>query len=138
MKTPSIPISWGELIDKITILEIKAARLSREDQRENVRRELVLLRAFEETLGGGGEWRGLRGELLAVNRELWDIEERIREKDRRGEFDAEFIALARSVYGQNDRRAALKRAINIALSSELIEEKSYGDWSSPPDRRPAS
>jgi hypothetical protein len=121
-----VPISPGELIDKITILEIKSARMTDAAKLHNVRTELALL---NETWGASAwsavdikaEWNGLRD----VNGELWDIEDRIRDKERDGRFDAEFIELARAVYVTNDRRAALKRIINTRLGSALVEEKSY-------------
>src|ERR1700719_4308918 len=129
MTTPEIPVSWGELIDKITILEIKTARLKSETALHNVQRELSLLN------GKAGEWMSnqqelmvVRSKLAEVNGRLWDIEDKIREKDLKKQFDAEFIELARSVYRLNDERAALKREINLALSSELFEEKSYASY----------
>lgn len=121
---PHVPISWGELIDKITILEIKAERLTAPAARDNAIRELDLLRqAAGATLAGG--IGNLVARLKAVNLSLWDIEDRIRDKESAKAFDAGFIELARSVYRRNDERGALKREINLALGSDLIEEKSY-------------
>lgn len=124
---PEIPVSWGEMIDKITILEIKSARLTGESALANVRAELALLAA---RVGDIGAVAALKAELRAVNEALWDVENRIREKEAAGAFDAEFVALARAVYARNDARAALKRRINLALSSALVEEKSYSQYSS--------
>ncbi len=125
LKTPLVPISWGELIDKITILEIKTERLSSDAARANVRRELALLRKIETPALAGAAVAGLKEQLKAVNGALWVIEDDIRDKEAAKAFDADFIALARAVYRQNDQRAALKRQINDALGSELIEEKGY-------------
>jgi hypothetical protein len=117
---PRIPVSWGELIDKITILEIKQEKLPLE-ARAFVTRELVLLTALEQPERIGA----LKAELKEINRTLWDIEDAIRDKERAGAFDADFIALARSVYRTNDQRAAVKRKIDLLLNSPLREEKSY-------------
>jgi len=120
---PQVPVSWGELIDKITILEIKVERLQQPEAVANARHELALLLA---ALGEpDAELDRLRRELGAVNRNLWDIEDRIREKEARQSFDADFIALARAVYRSNDERARIKRAINLLLRSAIIEEKQY-------------
>ena len=124
-----VPISYGELIDKITILEIKSQKISDAAKVKNVRHELNELlsvwSAVEESSVGIND---LRHELKMVNETLWDIEDDIRKKDQRGEFDSEFIELARSVYFHNDTRAEHKRAINLRLGSELMEEKSYVDY----------
>jgi len=126
--TPCVPISWGELIDKITILEIKLERLSAPAARANVAHELDLLRAV---LAGLAETppglAALRGRLAAANRLLWDVEDAIRRKEAVQAFDAGFIELARSVYRGNDERARIKRAINELMGSELVEEKQYVD-----------
>ena len=121
--TPQVPISWGELIDKITILQIKSERLDG-GARANVEKELALLAAIAAPVLAG-DIAALTAELKAVNLALWDIEDRIRELERAGDFGAGFIALARSVYRTNDARGALKRRINQALDSALVEEKSY-------------
>jgi len=124
-----VPISPGELIDKITILEIKSQRMTDAVKLHNVRTELSLLsdtwRAspFSAT-DISAEWAGLRD----VNAKLWDIEDRIRDKERDGRFDAEFVELARAVYFTNDERAAIKKQINTRLGSALVEEKSYADY----------
>jgi hypothetical protein len=121
--TPVVPVSWGELIDKITILEIKAARIADADKRANVARELAALTAVRGPLSDS--LADLTHELRQVNEALWTIEDDIRECEMRGDFGPRFIELARSVYKRNDRRAALKRRINELLGSELVEEKSY-------------
>jgi len=127
--TPHVPVSWGELIDKITILEIKAARLTSAAALQNVRRELAQLN--EKTLPLGDmsqEVAPLKVDLTRVNEALWEIEDKIRDKEAAKAFDAEFIELARSVYVTNDKRAALKRQINQLLASELVEEKGYAAY----------
>jgi hypothetical protein len=121
--TPMAPVSWGELLDKITILQIKAERLTDAAKRANVVTELTLL---SEIAGKAlGDVAALVAELKKINEALWEIEDQIRDKEAAAAFDAEFIALARSVYVTNDRRAEVKRDINRALNSTLIEEKSY-------------
>lgn len=125
-QAPSIPVSWGELIDKMTILEIKSERLASPAALTNVRKELcLLLKAGEHGFGENAEVLVLKEKLKAINEMLWEIEDNIRAKEANGVFDEEFIALARSVYKRNDERAAVKRQINVLLSSELVEEKSY-------------
>jgi hypothetical protein len=119
---PHAPVSWGELIDKITILEIKVERLRAPDAAANARRELALLR---DVLGAPEGVDAMKLALAAVNRTLWDIEDRIRAKEAAGVFDAEFVALARGVYHNNDERSRIKRAINQKLQSVIIEEKQY-------------
>jgi hypothetical protein len=125
-----VPISPGELIDKITILEIKSARMTDPAKLHNVRTELSLLNetwrasAYSRAADIGAEWSALRD----VNGKLWDIEDRIRDKELASRFDGEFIELARAVYVTNDERAALKRAINTKLGSVLVEEKSYKEY----------
>lgn len=124
-----VPISPGELIDKITILEIKSQRMTDPAKLHNVRTELSLLNAtwqgspFSAT-DIRAEWDALRD----VNAKLWDIEDDIRDRERSGEFDARFVELARAVYFTNDERAAIKRRINSRLGSALVEEKSYADY----------
>ncbi len=121
--TPHVPVSWGELIDKITILEIKVERLRTPAARANAARELSLLRA--ELTVPPAELAALQAELAVVNRRLWEVEDDIRRKEASQTFDAEFIALARAVYHSNDERSRIKRLINTLLGSELIEEKQY-------------
>jgi Family of unknown function (DUF6165) len=125
MTIPHVPISWGELIDKITILEIKIDRLTEESARANAARELQLLHEIAAPVLAASKTAALVARLKALNETLWEIEDRIREHERAGNFDAEFVALARSVYKHNDERGAMKRDLNLALDSELIEEKSY-------------
>jgi len=120
---PLVPISVGELIDKITILEIKEERITDESKRVNVQHELEALRSIEVP----NVSTDLVDELREVNRSLWDIEDAIREKERMSEFDERFVELARSVYFTNDRRSRIKRSINEISGSNLIEEKSYND-----------
>ena len=125
-----VPISPGELLDKITILRIKAARLSDPSKLAHVRHELALLEhTWQRAVADGvDEPAALEREAEAlerVNAELWDIEDRIRDCEAERRFDPQFIELARAVYLRNDERAAIKRRINVALRSALIEEKSY-------------
>ncbi len=129
MNEIKVPISPGEMLDKITILRIKSRRMTDATKLANVRRELD---ALEET------WKGSvyaaidierdLDALFAVNERLWIIEDDIRDKERAQAFDAEFIRLARAVYIENDERAAIKRRLNVRLGSSLIEEKSYSDY----------
>jgi hypothetical protein len=123
------PVSVGELIDKLTILEIKLAEIADRAKLENVRREYdTLIAATPAALLASAELTDLRARLKDVNAELWRIEDEIRGKERARAFDAEFIALARAVYVTNDRRAALKREINRLTDSALVEEKSYAAY----------
>ena len=121
-----IPVSVGELFDKITILKIKAARLSDAGQLENVRRELEELEATAAAVPASPALDDLVSRLQAINDGLWDVEDGKRAHEREGRFDADFIALARRVYKENDQRAALKREINRVTGSTLVEEKSHG------------
>ena len=126
------PVSYGELIDKITILEIKSRRMTDEAKLANVRNELDLLNAtWANDAASRKDIGDERASLLAVNELLWDIEDRIRLKERAQAFDDAFIQLARSVYIENDERAAIKREINMKLGSTLVEEKSYQDYRAP-------
>ena len=116
----------GEFLDKLTILEIKSERITEPAKLANVRRELELLRAtWAASPLAGRDVSRLVADLKRVNETLWEIEDRIRRKEAERAFDADFIELARSVYRTNDRRAAIKRELNVALGSDLIEEKSY-------------
>ena len=129
MSEISVPVSFGELIDKITILEIKAAQIRDAAKLANVRTELdALNRTWSSNAASRTDISDARGRLKKVNEDLWDIEDRIRLKEKAQAFDAEFIELARSVYFRNDERAAVKREINQALGSRLVEEKSYQDY----------
>lgn len=120
------PISIGELIDKITILEIKGERIRQRGKAANIGKELELLRAIKSKAGlAGAEIDGFARELRAVNAALWDIEDEIRELEARQDFGARFVELARGVYLNNDERARIKQRINAAFGSDIIEEKSY-------------
>ena len=126
--TPSVAVETapGELIDKITILEIKAERIGDPEKVRNVRTELdTLRRARDRTILPSDALASLTAELRSVNEALWDIEDEIRGCERAGDFGPKFVELARSVYFNNDNRAAIKRKINVLLGSKLIEEKSY-------------
>ena len=120
-----VPVSPGELLDKITILRIKSERMTAPEKLANVRLELALLENIWSQLGGVAAVAAEVDALQAVNAELWDIEDRIRAKEAAGSFDQEFIELARAVYHRNDERAALKKRVNVALGSRIVEEKSY-------------
>lgn len=122
---PAVEVSWGELVDKLTILEIKERRLNSPAAVANVRRELVALNEALRALHPPAAFAGLKQDLAAVNESLWEIEDRIRTKEAANVFDAEFVELARAVYRHNDKRAALKREINLLLKSDFVEEKQY-------------
>ena len=127
MRCPDVPVSWGELIDKVTILEIKADRITRPEALANVAREHRLLSAIAGKLRGQADIPALTADLRTVNEQLWDVEDALREHEATGDFGSRFVELARSVYRLNDQRAAIKRRINLLLDSELCEEKSYAD-----------
>ena len=128
--TPRIPVSWGELIDKISILEIKRERIVARGAVANVEKELGLLRKIAEPVLGSREIAELKSRLGGVNRELWDVEIFLRDREAKGDFGAAFVDLASSVYKKNDERMALKTNINLLLKSELVDEKSYTTTSS--------
>ncbi|UXI69625.1 DUF6165 family protein [Tahibacter amnicola] len=129
MSLITTPISHGELLDKITILEIKSEQITDPAKLANVRKELDLLNAvWLADEAAKTDIAAERAALKGVNQALWDIEDRIRLKEKAQAFDAEFIELARAVYFQNDDRAAIKRTINLKLGSQLIEEKSYQNY----------
>ena len=126
-----VPVSPGELLDKITILRIKSSRMRDANKLANVRTELEAL----EQLWNASPYAAVDvtsdvGALLAVNERLWAIEDDIRDKERAKTFDADFVRLARAVYIENDERAAIKRRLNMKLGSSLIEEKSYAEYKS--------
>ena len=124
-----VPVSFGELLDKIAILQIKSERMVDPAKLANVRNELsVLERTWMEHPAAGGDIARLRADLKSVNERLWVIEDDIRLKEKAQAFDAEFIELARSVYIENDQRARIKKDINLALGSAYVEEKSYQDY----------
>jgi hypothetical protein len=121
-----VPASPGELLDKITILRIKRQRIHDVAKAANVRLELALLERIWATLGTATQQVAVDEQALqAVNEQLWDIEDRIRDKEAARSFDQDFIELARAVYHRNDERAAIKRRVNVALGSRIVEEKSY-------------
>jgi|TARA_B110000503_G_scaffold42885_1_gene70219 hypothetical protein len=129
MKNPLIPISWGELIDKITILQIKSERLSSKDALINIITELnKLSKIYDAKKSEKSNINRLEAELRLVNTKLWNIEDDIRNKERQQMFDNDFIQLARSVYITNDERSRIKRKINDLFGSELVEEKGYADY----------
>ena len=129
MSLLQVPVSYGELLDKLTILEIKSERMHDAAKLVNVRDERALLeQIWQAHPAARGDISAERAALKQVNAALWDIEDHIRLKEKARSFDAEFIALARAVYFRNDERAAIKRAINHKLGSRLVEEKSYQDY----------
>lgn len=129
MKDILVPISPGELLDKITILRIKEARIMDAAKLANVKLELGLLEQTWRECGAAACDLGVDERALQqVNEQLWDLEDRIRDKEAKQSFDRDFIELARSVYLANDERAALKKRINTQLGSRLIEEKSYKQY----------
>ncbi len=130
MNSINTPVSPGEVLDKITILEIKSVNIKDAGKQKNVKHELnILLETWDEHVEKCNEITHLKQQLKRVNQDLWNIEDDIRIKESKREFDDEFIKIARSVYVENDKRAAVKKAVNILLGSELIEEKSYEDYS---------
>jgi len=127
--TIKVELAYGELLDKITILQIKSERISDAAKVANVNKELGLLNNLwqvdkKSSVDVSSEFTALKD----INEKIWDIEDDIRDKERAKEFDEKFIELARSVYFSNDKRAEIKREINMKLGSELIEEKSYSDY----------
>lgn len=128
--TIQVSLSFGELLDKLSILEIKSERIKDPGKIVNVRHERNLLQSLWQKCDNSAidiqdEWLRLK----KINETLWEVEDHIRDKERKNEFDDEFIQLARMVYFTNDERAAVKRALNLKLGSQLIEEKSYQDYS---------
>ena len=127
--TIKVDLAYGELLDKITILQIKSERIADAEKVANVKKELNLLNSLwqsneKSSVDITSEFTALK----EINEKIWDIEDGIRDKERAKKFDDKFIELARSVYFSNDKRAEIKRAINMKLGSELIEEKSYSDY----------
>ncbi|MDO8607837.1 MAG: DUF6165 family protein [Phaeospirillum sp.] len=124
-----VPVSWGEIIDKITILEIKAEQLTDAGKLANVNKELAELAAVREReFPAHAGLAVLAAELKAINQKLWVIEDDIRDCERAKDFGDAFVALARAVYVTNDQRAAAKRKVNDLLGSALVEEKSYAPY----------
>lgn len=129
MSEISVPVSFGELLDKIAILQIKTERMSDAAKLANVQRELTALEAtWAAHPASQQDITALRAALKAVNERLWVIEDDIRDKERAQTFDDGFVQLARSVYFENDERADIKKRINLALGSTYVEEKSYADY----------
>ncbi|MBT8040997.1 MAG: hypothetical protein HKO85_10915 [Xanthomonadales bacterium] len=129
MENIRVPVSPGEVLDKITILEIKSERMSDPQKVANVRVELKLLQeTWEQAINDDEPIRALHAQLKKINEELWEIEDDIRDKERAKEFDDRFIELARAVYFTNDRRCEVKRTLNLHLGSQIVEEKSYQDY----------
>ena len=129
MKNPFIPISWGELFDKITILQIKSEKILSPDSLKNVDKELKELRLiFDKAFAKNLLALEFTEKLRQINFELWNIEDQIREKERKKAFDNEFIQLARSGYMKNDQRSVIKGKINKAFGSDLVEQKSYSKY----------
>jgi len=125
-----VPVSFGELLDKISILQIKSERMSDPDRLANVSNELAALqRTWAAHPAATQDISELCAQLKAVNEQLWEIEDAIRLKEKAQRFDDTFVQLARQVYIRNDERARLKKAINLALGSRYVEEKSYQDYS---------
>lgn len=127
--TIKVEISFGEFLDKITILEIKSERISDAEKLDNINQELSLLR--DSWAAHPASQTDISDEMVrlkAINEKLWEIEDDIRDKERNKAFDQTFIELARAVYFTNDERAAVKRELNLKLGSGLIEEKSYTDY----------
>ena len=129
MKDIQVPISPGELLDKITILRIKAARMKDPDKVANVKHELGLLETTWQDSGAAGVNLGTaEADLTRVNEKLWVIEDEIRDEERAKRFTEKFIELARAVYFTNDERAAIKKRVNLLLGSSIVEEKSYKQY----------
>jgi transcriptional regulator of nitric oxide reductase len=129
MENIQVPVSPGEVLDKITILEIKSERMTDPQKVANVRVELALLQeTWAQAVTEDDVIRNLHTQLKEINEALWEIEDDIRDKERVKEFDQRFIDLARSVYFTNDRRSEVKKKLNLHLGSQIIEEKSYQDY----------
>lgn len=124
-----VPVSFGEVLDKITILEIKSERIADPEKVRNVRLELdELSTTWNEAVQDQAAIADLRKQLKAVNEALWEIEDDIRDQEAAQDFGSKFIELARAVYVTNDKRAAIKKEVNLALGSRFVEEKSYQDY----------
>jgi len=129
MENIQVPVSPGEVLDKITILEIKSERMMDPEKLDNVRTELALLQeTWKRTVKEDPVIADLHKQLKRINEALWEIEDDIRDKERAKAFDQEFIELARNVYFTNDRRSKVKKELNLHLGSNIIEEKSYQDY----------
>lgn len=129
MENIQVPVSPGEVLDKITILEIKSERMNDPVKVVNVRVELKLLQdTWAASITDDDVIQDLHKQLKEINEALWEIEDDIRDKERVKEFDERFIELARAVYFTNDRRSEVKKKLNLHLGSQIIEEKSYQDY----------
>ena len=129
MENIHVPVSPGEVLDKITILEIKSERMEDPEKVANVRIELKLLQdTWAANITNDEVIEGLHAQLKEINEALWEIEDDIRDKERVKEFDERFIELARAVYFTNDRRSEVKKKLNLHLGSQIVEEKSYQDY----------
>jgi len=129
MNDIQVPISPGELLDKITILQIKAERIKDPAKVKNVKTELdLLLKTWEKSVTSDAEIVALTHELISINKKLWTIEDDIRDEERNKQFGKRFIELARSVYVINDDRANAKKKVNLHLNSNIVEEKSYQSY----------
>jgi transcriptional regulator of nitric oxide reductase len=129
MENILVPVSPGEVLDKITILEIKSERIEDEQKLNNVRTELVLLKeTWQSSVREDKIVRQLHDQLKEINEALWDIEDAIRDEERKHRFGERFIELARNVYFTNDRRSKVKKELNLHLGSKIVEEKSYQDY----------
>lgn len=129
LSTISVEISPGELLDKISILEIKSARIKDTGKLEHVRYELALLRkTWDNCVDATDPLKEFESELRTVNERLWDIEDAIRVCEANQDFGPRFVELARSVYTTNDQRAEIKRHVNTMLGSSIVEEKSYSKY----------
>jgi hypothetical protein len=129
MNDIQVPVSPGELLDKITILQIKSERIDDDAKLANVNRELELLsRVWQQSVESDDEIVALTAKLKSINEALWEIEDDIREEERNKRFGERFIELARAVYVTNDERAAAKKQVNLHLNSSIVEEKSYQDY----------
>lgn len=129
MDNIQVPVSPGEVLDKITILEIKSERMSDPDKVANVRVELALLqKTWADFVNADAVIKALHEQLKQINETLWEVEDDIRDKERLKEFDEQFIQLARKVYFTNDRRSRVKKELNLHLGSQIVEEKSYQDY----------
>lgn len=126
---PQVPVSWGELLDKISILAIKQRRIADPHALAHVAAEHDLLMRVAAPALARADVAEQQAALVAVNEALWEIEDAIRAEEAEGRFGPDFVRLARAVYHENDRRAAIKRTLNDLLGSELVEEKSY--WAAP-------
>jgi hypothetical protein len=129
MENIQVPVSPGEVLDKITILEIKSERMDDPEKLGNVRVELALLQQiWAESVNTDGVIQALHDQLKQINETLWEVEDDIRDKERLKEFDKPFVELARKVYFTNDQRSRVKKELNLHLGSRIVEEKSYQDY----------